>query len=152
MPTSFEVAQGGLSMLAGNGHNPVCFEMPSTYEITVAGKKLIGSAQARKKAGVLQHGSLPLEGDLTRICQVLVFADDLARQAAAERLRGRATTVASALGRVVDWEAAAQAFVDGFESALGICLERSELIASEISRTEELVREKYGHPAWTGRV
>lgn len=152
MPTSFEVAQGGLSMLAGNGHNPVCFEMPSTHEITVAGKKLIGSAQARKKAGVLQHGSLPLEGDLTRICQVLVFTDDLARQAAAERLRGRATTVASALGRVVDWEAAAQAFVDGFESALGICLERSELIAPEIARTEELVREKYGHPAWTGRV
>ena len=26
--------------------NPVCFEVPSTYEITVDGKKLIGSAQA----------------------------------------------------------------------------------------------------------
>ena len=53
--------------------NPVCFEVPSTYEITVNGKKLIGSAQARKKEGVLQHGSLPLTGDLTRICQALVF-------------------------------------------------------------------------------
>ena len=53
--------------------NPVCFEVPSTYEITVDGKKLIGSAQARKKEGVLQHGSLPLTGDLTRICQALVF-------------------------------------------------------------------------------
>src|SRR6185503_17032916 len=40
--------------------NPVCFEVPSAYEITVDGKKLIGSAQARKKEGVLQHGSLPL--------------------------------------------------------------------------------------------
>ena len=29
--------------------NPVCFEVPSTYEITVDRKKLIGSAQARKK-------------------------------------------------------------------------------------------------------
>ena len=29
--------------------NPVCFEVPSTYEITVNGKKLIGSAQARRK-------------------------------------------------------------------------------------------------------
>ena len=38
--------------------NPVCFEVPSAYEITVDGKKLIGSAQARKKEGVLQHGSL----------------------------------------------------------------------------------------------
>ncbi len=53
--------------------NPICFEVPSTYEITVNGKKLIGSAQARKKEGVLQHGSLPLTGDLTRICQALGF-------------------------------------------------------------------------------
>ncbi len=52
---------------------PVCFEVPSNYEITVAGKKLIGSAQARRREGVLQHGSLPLYGDLTRIVQVLVF-------------------------------------------------------------------------------
>ncbi len=56
--------------------NPVCFEVPSTYEITVNGKKLIGSAQARKKEGVLQHGSLPLTGDLTRICQALVFENE----------------------------------------------------------------------------
>jgi lipoate-protein ligase A len=40
--------------------NPVCFEVPSNYEILVNGKKLIGSAQARRKAGILQHGSLPL--------------------------------------------------------------------------------------------
>ncbi len=40
--------------------NPVCFEVPSAFEITVDGKKLIGSAQARRKEGVLQHGSLPL--------------------------------------------------------------------------------------------
>ncbi len=59
--------------------NPVCFEVPSTYEITVDGKKLIGSAQARKKEGVLQHGSLPLSGDLTRICQALDFENEAAR-------------------------------------------------------------------------
>ena len=51
-----------MQVSAANGItlNPVCFEVPSTYEITVNGKKLIGSAQARKKEGVLQHGSLPL--------------------------------------------------------------------------------------------
>ncbi len=73
--------------------NPVCFEVPSTYEITVDGKKLIGSAQARKKEGVLQHGSLPLTGDLTRICQTLVFENELARENASKRLLERATTV-----------------------------------------------------------
>src|SRR6266498_1079863 len=81
--------------------NPVCFEVSSTYEITANGKKLIGSAQARKKEGVLQHGSLPLTGDLRRICQALVFENDSARENASKRLLDRATTVESALGSAV---------------------------------------------------
>ena len=137
---------------AGQNLNPVCFEVPSTYEITVLGKKLIGSAQARKKEGVLQHGSLPLSGDLTRICQALAFADESARQQAASRLLTRATTVESILGRVVDWETAAQAFVRAFEAELGLIFEQGELSASELARADELVKEKYAHPSWTERV
>jgi len=131
--------------------NPVCFEVPSTYEITVQGKKLIGSAQARKKEGVLQHGSLPLTGDLTRICNALVFKDKSARANAAQRLLVHATTVETVLGRGVSWETAAQAFVRGFEAQLGIRFERGEMSRSELRRTEELVNEKYGHPSWTER-
>ena len=131
--------------------NPVCFEVPSTYEITVGGKKLIGSAQARKKEGVLQHGSLPLTGDLTRICQALVFKDESARENAAQRLLARATTVESTLGVETDWETAAQALVKGFETQLGIRFQRGEMSTSESERAEELVREKYAHPSWTER-
>jgi lipoate-protein ligase A len=138
---------------SGGAHaNPVCFEVPSSYEITVNGKKLIGSAQARKKEGVLQHGSLPLTGDLRRICQALVFESEQARATASERLLRRATTVESALGGAVSWEAAAQAFVRGFETQLDLCFEKGELSASEFRRAEELVREKYDHPSWTERV
>lgn len=132
--------------------NPVCFEVPSTYEITVDGKKLIGSAQARKKEGVLQHGSLPLTGDLTRICQALVFENETAREEASKRLLARAITVESALGRAVSWETAVQAFVHAFETRLGLCFEKGELSESELRRAEELVREKYAHPSWTERV
>lgn len=132
--------------------NPVCFEVPSTYEITVNGKKLIGSAQARKKEGVLQHGSLPLTGDLTRICQALVFENEAAREEASKRLLMKATTVESALGRAVSWEMAAQAFIHAFEVQLGLCFERGELSESESRRAEELVKEKYDHPSWTERI
>lgn len=137
---------------AAQNLNPVCFEVPSTYEITVDGKKLIGSAQARKKEGVLQHGSLPLTGDLTRICQALVFRDEAARENAARRLLARAATVKSALGLEMDWETAARAFVRGFEAQLGIRFQRGEMSQSESARTEELVREKYANPAWTERI
>lgn len=130
--------------------NPVCFEVPSTYEITVQGKKLIGSAQARKKEGVLQHGSLPLNGDLTRICHALKFKDDSARTTAAERLLARAATIRS-LGVETAWDAAVRAMVHGFEAQLGIQFESGTLSASESARAAELVQLKYANPEWTER-
>ncbi len=129
--------------------NPVCFEVPSIYEITSEGKKLLGSAQARRKEGVLQHGSLPLTGDLTRILQVLAFPDEVARAHAAERLLKRATTVENALGRVVSWDEAAQAYIVAFRSVLALDLQPVKLTSEEKSRAEELVRLKYAHPSWT---
>jgi lipoate-protein ligase A len=130
---------------------PVCFEVPSAYEIVVGGKKLVGSAQARKKEGVLQHGTFPLSGDLTRITQALVFPDEQARTAAAQKLLSRATTAESVTGRVIAWETAAQAFVSAFEQELNLKLERGELSGGEKARAEELVQIKYDHPDWTAR-
>ena len=101
---------------------------------------------------MLQHGSLPLTGDLARICQVLVFENEPAREVAAKRLIERASTVESALGREVCWEIAAQAFVHGFEAQLSLSLRREEISESESRRTDELVQEKYSHPSWTERV
>jgi lipoyl(octanoyl) transferase len=126
--------------------NPVCFEVPSTYEITIGGKKLVGSAQARRKEGVLQHGSLPLSGDLTRIVQGLSFPDEESRTQAAERLLSRATTVESALGRKVAWDEAARAIVSAFGVVLALDLQPGELTSAEKIRTGELVRNKYEHP------
>jgi lipoyl(octanoyl) transferase len=129
--------------------NPVCFEVPSTYEITLEGKKLVGSAQARRKEGVLQHGSMPLTGDLTRILQVLAFPDEESRTHAAERLLKRATTVEIALNRTVTWEEAAQAAMTAFGSVLTLNLQPGSLSFEEENRTKELVRIKYGHSSWT---
>jgi lipoate-protein ligase A len=130
-------------------NNPVCFEMPSTYEIMVGGKKLIGSAQTRRKDGVLQHGSLPLRGDLTRILDVLEFPDETSRRLAAERLLAHATTVETALGIALSWETVAQAFIHAFGSVLNMDLQPANLTSWEKSTSRELVEEKYAHPGWT---
>lgn len=129
----------------------VCFEVPSAYEIVLNGKKLIGSAQARKREGILQHGSLPLHGDLTRIVQALNFTDESARADAATRLLKRATTAESHLGRIIDWETAAQAHVEAFQQTLGVSLERGELSPAEKARADELFQKKYAHPDWNKR-
>ena len=115
------VQQQASSMVA-NGGDPaaVCFEVPSDYEITLGGRKLIGSAQARRKGGVLQHGSLPLSGDIARITQALRYESDEARAAAAERVRARAATVQDGLGHAPSYAQAAEAFVAAFAEVLNI--------------------------------
>jgi len=131
---------------------PVCFEVPSDYEIVVGGKKLIGSAQARRKGGVLQHGSLPLVGDLSRIVQGLVFTSEPEREQAAERVLHRATTVETVLGLPISWEAAAEAIAKGFEKVLDLRLIVQELTPSELARAAALQKEKYDHDGWNKRL
>lgn len=131
---------------------PVCFEVPSNYEIVVNGKKLIGSAQARRKNAVLQHGTLPLCGDLTRVTRVLFYTDDLKREEAASRLLSHATSVETVLGVRISWEKAAQAFVESFQSELNLELVTGELSVDEIKLSDNLEEQKYSHPAWLERI
>jgi lipoate-protein ligase A len=135
---------------AGRNANPVCFEVPSTYEITVSGKKLLGSAQARRKDGVLQHGSLPLTGDLSRILQALSYPDEDARTRAMSRLLDHAATVESLLGHPVTWDEAAQAYIQSFRKVLDLDLQLGELTPRESSRAAELAEIKYAHPERKG--
>lgn len=132
--------------------NPVCFEVPSNYEITVNGKKLIGSAQARRKSGILQHGALPLYGDLTRIITALRFSDEASRVSAKERLLDHATTVEMELGGAPEWQEASAAFQKAFHTKLNLIFEKGTLTESENKRARELMRNKYAHPSWTQRI
>jgi len=125
---------------------PVCFEVPSNYEIVFDGHKLVGSAQVRKNGVMLQHGSLPLVGDIARICSVLSSRPDL------ERVRARAITVERTIGGVVAYEAAAQHMAEGFASALNLQLEPEDLTDQERAWVDELRRDKYAADAWTRRI
>jgi lipoyl(octanoyl) transferase len=132
--------------------NPVCFQHPSDYEITYEGKKLIGSAQARRKKGVLQHGSLPLFGDIGRIVSVLQYPDEASRKKAREELLQRATTVTSILKKDISWMDMAQAMIQGFQATLDIQLVPGSLTGSEKDRADELLEEKYANDQWTKRL
>ena len=136
----------------GTQPEPICFEVPSNYEITIDGKKLVGSAQSRRRGGVLQHGTLPLLGDLARITEALSFPDEASRNDAAQRVLRRAATIESGLGKPIPWQQAADAFQDTFSRTLNLELVPGELNADEIARAETLVQEKYGNLEWTQRI
>jgi lipoate-protein ligase A len=135
------------------GHdNPVCFEVPSAYEITSGGKKLLGSAQLRRKDGILQHGSLPLTGDLSRICLSLRYEDPQARRTAREHVLARATTVEALVDRAVGWDEAAMAIQNGLASALGWQMRHGILTDTEVELAKQLEKKRYRNPAWNERL
>ena len=136
---------------AGANISAACFDVPSAHEITVAGRKLVGSAQCRRGGWVLQHGSLPLRGDVARIVDCLAFSDEAKREALRDTLRRRAITVAEVLGREVSFSAAASTLAEGFAAALCLTLTPDELSTWEQARTAELRETKYATTAWTER-
>ena len=131
--------------------NPVCFEAPSAHEITAGGRKLIGSAQLRRVKGVLQHGSLPLHGDLGRICEALAYREQGERAAAAERVRRRAVTLEQLLGKRVAWDEAAESLAEGFRRTLGLQLTVGQPSDEERARAEALSSERFADDRWTMR-
>jgi lipoate-protein ligase A len=119
-----------------------CFEAPSAYEIVVGEKKLMGSAQARPNGRVLQHGSLPLHGDIARVADYLTFGDEAERGGLAVHLRERATTLEDALGHAVSYDAATSALCAGFAEALNLTLEPGEPTPGELAAAEARACEK----------
>ena len=133
--------------------NPVCFEVPSDYEITTPdGRKLMGSAQTRRRGVVLQHGSLPLTGDVARICDALRYPDEVTREQAKAGVRSRAATLADAVnGESIPWQTAANAVAYGSAEAFGFSFELSSLTPEETARVDNLIETVYSNPDWTFR-
>jgi lipoyl(octanoyl) transferase len=127
----------------------ICFEVPSDYEITANGRKLVGSAQVRKMGGVLQHGTLPLMGDLGRISDVLAYPHAAARQAAREAVVARAITLDHVLGRPVPWEEASLAMVDGFARTFSPAWQPMVLSPDQLTHVEDILHTRYASILWT---
>jgi lipoate-protein ligase A len=114
-----------------------CFDVPSDYEVTALGRKLVGSAQARRRGVVLQHGALPLHGDVGRLAEVLALGTT-EREALRDKLRERAVALDQVVGRLVSWEEAAEALLVGFAQALKLVPVRDDLTRYELAAATRL--------------
>ena len=110
----------------GKGQAPAfCFARTGRYEIEVGGRKLVGSAQRRRGAAFLQHGSVPLSPD--------------------PWARG-AVSLAELIPTPPAPEAVATALREGISIALGATLERGSLRKDERTLADTLERERYRAP------
>jgi len=155
--------KAGGDVRAGKDVSAACFEAPSAYEITADGRKLMGSAQSRRAGYVLQHGSLPLTGDIARLIPLLnlppterevLYAQLAARactlqEAVTARMTALAADTATDLQNAVQFDTVARALCRGFAEVLNIELQPGQLSGAEVRRSAQLIREKYANPAWT---
>src|SRR5262245_563149 len=125
---------------AGVGVPTFCFRRAGAYEITVGGRKLVGSAQRRQRGAFLQHGSVLLGADSDRIRAVFPRETDPTAPL---------TTLAIVLGRPPCSDAVIEALAAGLAEALGSPLTPAGLSADEQALMETLVVEKYGTETWT---
>lgn len=162
-----DVFQAQTEKVVNPHQGAACFDTPSNYEITVGDRKLVGSAQVRRRGMVLQHGTLPLTGDLNRIFSCLratnavphaspLFAGvghPRADQPHTEAsLVDHACTLEQALGRIVSFDEVADVLTHGFATALSLRLERGDLTEYERSLSERLRRDQYASDVWNRRV
>lgn len=145
--------KAGGHVRAGPEVSAACFEAPSAYEITTGGRKLMGSAQSRRGRYVLQHGSLPLIGDIGRLIDLLALAPDEAYRLR-QGLAARAGTLSQALSVAEDdphvqFEAVAEAMSQGFRQSLNLRLKPGQPTPAELRRAAQLIREKFANREWT---
>lgn len=115
-----------------------CFSGNEEYDIIAGGKKIGGNAQKRTPGAILQHGSIPLSLDRTRI-QNYFRADIIA---------GNFTSLDELLGRRVAMEEASEAFIRSFEKIMKVTMEILILQPRELEMVADLLRKKYLLRRW----
>jgi lipoate-protein ligase A len=117
-------------------------------DVVVGGRKISGSAQTRRMGAILQHGTVLIRADVSKMFRVLRVPDEKLRDKMISAAHERVTSIERELGRGVGFEEVFEALRRGFEEALGIALEGGSLSEEERSLAMEL-RGKYSSREWT---
>lgn len=120
-------------------------------DIVTGGKKISGNAQTRKMKCVLQHGTVLLGVDAKEMFTLLKVPSEKIRDKMIAAVEERVTSVEDVLNQETSYSKAAAAFRKGFERALGLELDDSEPMDSEVGLAEELASNKYSTAEWNNR-
>jgi lipoate-protein ligase A len=100
-----------------------CFTVTSSHEIVVGERKLVGSAQLRRRGAFLQHGSIPIRSDARRLARLLDDRVDASRF----------VDLSTALGRTPTHDELDRALIDAFARRFG-----TELLPGALTPRERL--------------
>ncbi|MEM8532099.1 MAG: lipoate--protein ligase family protein [Chloroflexota bacterium] len=118
-----------------------CFDSPASYELTVDGRKLVGSAQARRDGVLMQHGAIPFTMRMDRLTSLFVEPP--------AHLGTQMTSLCKVTKHPYSFDAVASALIKGFETMWGIRFEQRPWTAAEQTQVNELRTSRYANASWT---
>lgn len=118
-----------------------CFDVPSSHEIVVGGRKLVGSSQWRHDGVVLQHGSILVHDDQGLIAELLEGDVSAAPSDAA--------TLGEAIGREPSLDEAGNAIRAALAGAVGTVRDFAD--QSFVDAEAVRLAPAYRDDAWTWR-
>jgi lipoyl(octanoyl) transferase len=136
-------AAGAAEKEKGTG---ACFESPSWYELTVDGRKLVGSAQLRQQGSFLQHGSVLIDFSALDLGAVLNL-NGIPLDIWAEKMKSKVTSFKDQGIEVTTTELARE-IINSFQKLYHIQIDEGILIPEELAMIEKLISEKYANNNW----
>jgi lipoate-protein ligase A len=118
---------------------PACFALLSSHEITHRQRKLVGSAQLRRRGAFLQHGSIPLRLELSRLEGALGSGVS----------RAALTDLETAAGTTIEPGRLDAAIVEAFEQQFRRAATPEPLSPTELEHATRLYAWKYCSTSWT---
>ncbi|UCB53165.1 MAG: lipoate--protein ligase family protein [Candidatus Zixiibacteriota bacterium] len=136
------------------GQSKPCFASSSRYEITVGGRKLIGSAQRRfslpsvqgTRRSFIQHGSILTGKGEQSLAELL--PGDLAVEKMRRTLENSATDLEQIVKRRIEPKEMASALKMGFAKVFASRMEDSEVSSEELEAASTLKEKKYLRDEW----
>ncbi len=122
-----------------------CFDSISSHEISVEGKKIVGSAQYRDKGYLLQHGSILIDIDVDKLYDCLnTNVDDRVKR----YFKKITTAINIELEENKDKDEVEDALINGLDDYFDYRIERIKYPDDLIKEAKKYYNEKYNTEEW----
>lgn len=118
-----------------------CFNAHSFYEITINNKKVVGSAQNRRKGIILQHGSIILDFDVQKLFSIIKTEDNKTKQRLINFTSRKASGIENEIGKKIDINELQENLINGLQEHFGVEFIEDDLTDYEINLANELYKK-----------
>jgi len=122
-----------------------CFDSISSHEISVEGKKLVGSAQYRDHGYLLQHGSILIDLEVEKLFDCLRVKK---KDKAARYFKKITTTINGELNKKVKKDDVEDAMIKGFDDYFEMGITKIDFSNELLKQAEKLYENKYSTKEW----